>query len=42
MDLIFRGAYDDKEREEEKEEQLLGHDFPHAHPHHSGKHPTTE
>ena len=25
MDLIFRAAYEDKEREEEKEEKMLGH-----------------
>jgi hypothetical protein len=42
MDLIFRAAYEDKEREEEKEEQLLGHDFPHPHPHYRAQpHPTT-
>ena len=42
MDLIFRAAYEDKEREEEKEEQLLGHDFPHPHPHYRPQpHPTT-
>jgi hypothetical protein len=25
MDLIFRAAYEDREREEEKEERLIGH-----------------
>ncbi len=33
IDLIIRAAYEHKEREDKKEEQLLGHDFPHPHPH---------
>lgn len=43
MDLIFRAAYEDKEREEEEEEeQLLGYDFPHPHPQYRAQpHPTT-
>ena len=28
MDLIFRAAYEDREREEEKEEKMLGHIIP--------------
>jgi hypothetical protein len=28
MDLMFRAAYEDREREEEKEDKLVGHRLP--------------
>lgn len=31
MDLMFRAAYEDREREEEKEEKMLGHVVHHTH-----------